>query len=163
MPIGIPGWPESAFCTASMARPRIVLAVSCSESVATVMAGLYRRRCSGGTAPRRLPGRSAWRVPGDLCTSGRRPFGAPRASLLARLRRAGMRRDARDRQVAWLAAHRDPLERRDPRVVAAGAAGRVAGTGEFAREVAELDGIVPRWSSGRAPARPRTCPWRSPR
>jgi hypothetical protein len=38
MPIGMPGWPESAFCTASMARPRMVLATRVRSLEATVMA-----------------------------------------------------------------------------------------------------------------------------
>ena len=32
MPIGMPGWPESAFCTASIARARIALAIRVVEA-----------------------------------------------------------------------------------------------------------------------------------
>jgi hypothetical protein len=36
IPIGVPGWPELAFWTASMHRPRIVLMDSVSRSVLVV-------------------------------------------------------------------------------------------------------------------------------
>ena len=38
MPIGVPGWPELAFCTASIASVRIVLMHSRSISPAAVVA-----------------------------------------------------------------------------------------------------------------------------
>ena len=45
MPIGMPGWPELAFCTASMASARMALAMSASETAASGFSVLRPGSC----------------------------------------------------------------------------------------------------------------------
>ena len=51
MPIGMPGWPDFAFSTASMARTRMALTTSCEEGDCGVSGIEFRFRSKG--APRR--------------------------------------------------------------------------------------------------------------
>ena len=71
--MAVPGWPESAFCGASMARPRMTLIPSCSSSASvtmrTVPAG--RRRQPGGTESAEAPATARSRRPGPVVGVGR--------------------------------------------------------------------------------------------
>src|SRR5687768_2875209 len=55
MPIGMPGWPELAACTASMARKRMALARSRRLGVVMGRASGGARRCAGGTLSHPCP------------------------------------------------------------------------------------------------------------
>src|SRR5689334_13112134 len=80
MPMGEPGWPELAACTASMQRVRMVLMASVSMGAWAL--DTVRPVVTGMVVP---PSRRGWMW-------GARPVGGPRRTLTCLYRRGGRRR-----------------------------------------------------------------------